>query len=339
MRRLIWLLGISCVVLLGAAGDITHNNVTANGEISAGGVPVDRVQYHRSVTGVITGGEVTINVDNTKFDVAAGTGVIVDWTDPANPISTEVSFGPFTAEDALNIGSTPATQIAIDANGDIFKSNAPLTATQRRAMMELQFVGHGGGVLVGLGGGASSAYEIHSSIIDVLKAIGNINFGNSFSANGTNLLLDKSTGTTTGIWINKSADAQNPCIQTNAAESPVSSMFSSYRDGAGGFTQAPLAAIDPEQWDDGSGTLAAVVANKWTIQRLHWTSNQVAAVSYGQTVYNTLAEALDGVTSDIPVINPLAKLVSSHTGWLVVKQGTADLSDGGLAVFINTDKV
>lgn len=339
MRRLIWLLGISCVVLLGAAGDITHNNVTANGEISAGGVPVDRVQYHRSVTGVITGGEVTINVDDTKFDVAAGTGVIVDWTTPGSPASTEVSFGPFVAEDALNIGSTPGTVIGIDVNGDIVKANLPFTAAQRRTYIELQIAGHGGGAIVAITDAQGLAYEVNAAIIDVLRAIGHVNSGNNFTPNGVNLLVDKAAGTTAGIWINSNVDPQNPSVQTNIAESPVSLMFFEYQDGAGGFTTGPLAAIDPDQYDDGSGTLAAVGVTKWTVQRLYWSSTQVLAVNYGQQIYNSSDDAIAGLFGDVPAISTVAKEFAVHTTWLIVKKGAADLSDVAVAIFIDTGEV
>ena len=52
-------------------------------------------------TGLVKNGLVTINADPTKYNVSAGIGVITNFDDPENPVSTIVNFGPIT-------GHTPA---------------------------------------------------------------------------------------------------------------------------------------------------------------------------------------------------------------------------------------
>ena len=42
--------------------------------------------------------DIAINVDPTKIDIAAGTGQVIDNSNPDSPVVTNVSFGPFTAQ-------------------------------------------------------------------------------------------------------------------------------------------------------------------------------------------------------------------------------------------------
>ena len=54
--------------------DLPESNVTADA-------------YSHLQTGLISGGEITVNAgNNATVDVAAGTGIVMDWTNPANPI-------------------------------------------------------------------------------------------------------------------------------------------------------------------------------------------------------------------------------------------------------------
>jgi hypothetical protein len=54
-------------------------------------VPIVYASSHHLSTGLLTGGALSINVDNTKFDITAGKGYVVDGhTNPEYPIVTEV---------------------------------------------------------------------------------------------------------------------------------------------------------------------------------------------------------------------------------------------------------
>jgi len=287
-------------------------------------------------SGLFTGGEVTINAgDNTTFDVAAGTGVVVDWTDPANPVRTLASWAAFTAEAVPDIGAV-FTVVGINANGSLVKqSGAEFTPGEKRATIQLQTLSHASGVIINAVSGSSQpAYEVIQSILDYIDALGPINSGNDYSANGVNLEIDKSAGTTVLPFINRVNDVQNPSIQTNAAT--VSATLSrTFRDGLGGFIFIPgNTVIDPDNYDDGSGVLAAVGNNKWTIQRLYFFGQvNITAVTYGQAEYNSMDDAEAAILLEAPELDPLLGNAAFVTALIVVKDAT-DLSDPLEAKFV-----
>ena len=72
----------------------------------------------------------------------------------------------------------------------------------------------------------------------------------------------------------------------------ISSYNYIYQDGAGGFTFTTEAAVDPAQYDDGSGALASVGASQATVQWVFWSprTNNIY-VQYGQELYTSFLVA------------------------------------------------
>ena len=71
-------------------------------------------------TGLLTGGVVTINADPTKFDVTAGSGIIMDWSNPASPQAIPVSWDAFSAQTIPDF-TKPFTTVEIDSTGSLVK--------------------------------------------------------------------------------------------------------------------------------------------------------------------------------------------------------------------------
>lgn len=309
---------------------LIEDSAASNGKkyIQIGNLPINL--YSNTISGVITGGVVTINGgDPALFDVSAGTGVITDWTDPTNPTCQVVTWGAFTAQTITSIATERFSSLYIDSAGALQQNGgAGLTPQQYRQNIGLQTVVHNDfSTITTIAAQSVQAYEVTEAILDYIRAVGVVNTGNVYAADATNLVIQKSSGTTTLPFINRHNDPQNSAILNNAAAAPVASFTYFYQDGLGDFTAVvSQTSIDPNQYDDGSGTLQTVSNNRWTIQRIYYFGqNNSSLITYGQAEYTSLASAELAIFSEAPVINPLFS-AGSFTTALIVKKDVTDLS-------------
>lgn len=285
-------------------------------------------------TGILSGLEVTINVGGTTVDIAAGTGVIWDWTG-GTPTPTLVEFAGQTNIVMTDIGTELFTSLSLDSVGAVVQqSGTGASPNQRREEIQLQTAVHLDNVnITGISESSQPAYDVAQSLLDYVLMQGSLNTGNAFSAGGANLTLARSVGSTTRPFINRTNDTQSPTTRTNVADASVT-FNRSYQDGVGGFTtEISQTDVEPDLYDDGSGTLASVTTNDWTIQRIYFfgqTDN--TTVTYGQEVYNTLADALAGMTTEEPVIDPLITGNGVLINMLIVQTGETDLNDADFRV-------
>jgi len=288
-------------------------------------------------SGNISGGLLSINADTTKYDIAAGVGYVVTFDINGVPTRTTFNYGPFLAVSPPDVVNNGFTSVFIDPVGpSVFQvGNSLPTPQQYRSMVTLQRAVHVGPVMTGFTTSTVPAYDTPKALLDFIRVLGPINTGNQVSAAATDLTISKASGTTTMPFVNQRNDRNSPSIRVNVAVASYAGFPYSYRDGVGGYIQALATVIDPDQWDDGSGTLATVTPNKWTIQRFYLggSSDTLVAV-YGQVLYNSLAEAVAAILTNVDV-NPA---ISSQARWvsaLIVKVGTTDLSDPAVAEFID----
>lgn len=103
--------------------------------------------------------------------------------------------------------------------------------------------------------------------------------------------------------------------------------YYTWRDGVGGwdidFTRTQ---VDPNQYDNGSGTLQSVANNRWTVQRLYLDRSLNFYIHYGQDQYRTLESAVSGLLADSFYKNPLTEF-SYFAGYLLIKKGCTDIDD------------
>lgn len=280
-------------------------------------------------TGVLEGLEVTINGGGTTVDIAAGTGVIWDWTG-GTPTPTLVEFAGQTNITMTDIATEFFTNLSLSSAGAIVQQGgATASATQRRSRIQLQTALHLDGVnITSISSTSQPAYDIAQSLLDYVLIAGALNTGNIFSAGGANLTLARAVGSTTQPFINRETDSQSPTTRTNVADAGVT-FNRSYQDGSGGFTlEIAETDVEPDLYDDGSGTLASVTTNDWTIQRIYFFgSNDQTTVVYGQAVYNTLSDALAGMTVEEPVIDPLITSNGVLINMLISQTGETDLNN------------
>jgi len=290
-----------------------------------------------ATTGVLTGGEITINADTTKFDLAAGTGIVVDWTTPSAPVYNDVSWSQQLAITVTGIATNTFTTLGINSSGTLVQfPGARMTPQERRSYITLQAIVHINSTVIDtVTANNNPAYEVSRSILDYIEVLGAINNGNGYTSNGVNLNVDKVAGVTTLPFVNRGIDPQDPTNHTDAAQTAISTLIFNYQDGAGDVTVVPSqSALDPEFYDDGSGTLAAVGSNDWQIQRFYFFSSSGSTiVAYGQATYNSLSEARAAVFTEDFVPNPRAA-AGKFTTVVLLRDGATDLSNPAQAEFI-----
>jgi len=296
-------------------------------------------------TGILTGGTLSINGgDNTKFDVAAGVGVVVDaHTDPENPVVTRVAFGPFTAVSPTNIATEELTIINIDVNGDIVQRNDLSTSEQRRDDFTIGVVQHPDNATIVIASNFAEVFPINDALAlsDFSQALTPIRTEGIISANGANLKLDNSDYTVMFYGVNYNLSAKDPNFQTAPADTAIT-FAEGWQDGSGGTTFGFTTDIKPGVYDDGTGGATepngTVEGYQWTVMRLFYlTDNQFAAVQFGQTVYNNKELAINGIANENPTRLSLLS-GTNYWGALVVKGDATDLSDPDQAVFVEGDK-
>tara|TARA_R110000772_G_scaffold143235_1_gene252752 strand:- start:20898 stop:24236 length:3339 start_codon:yes stop_codon:yes gene_type:complete len=288
-------------------------------------------------TGIVSGGAITINGgDNTKFDVAAGVGIIVDST-TSPPTVTDVSWSAFSAQTLTNLATSFATDIAINSAGSIVQQNS-YTDEEVRSVIILGGVDHNNQTSIsGVFEITAPVKSVASGLREFARAIGDVNLsGNTFSANGANLNIDKSAGTVFSYGRNFLTNVDSPHKLTTALDTAISFNYVfNNGSGSGSFT-ASTTSINPDSYDNGTGTLASVSTNDFTIQRLLLFPNtNKTFVQYGVDTYNKLNDALDAV--------PRAQFIALAgiktaivRGYLIVQQGETDLTN---STFLGADRL
>jgi hypothetical protein len=289
-------------------------------------------------TGIISGGVLTINSgDNTKFDISAGKGFIADQS--TTPITvTEVEWSAKTAVTLTNLTTSFATDIAIDIDGNVIQQNS-YTPEELRSLIFLGGIDHSGGTIINnVFSVQIPANGIGSSLFELTKAIGDINLsGNVFSPNGANLKVNKSSGSTFSYGRNNTVNSENPHTALQSGQTALSFNYVFNNGSGSGSFLASTTDVDTTKYDDGSGTLATVGNNDWSIQRILMFSNTGNVfIQYGTQTFNNKSAATAGlVTTTFPSLSGIRTALVR--GYLIVKKGATALNSSD-AVFVDADR-
>ncbi len=291
-----------------------------------------------ATTGLFDGGEITINAVPSTFDLAAGTGAVVDWTDPLNPVYNEVSWDEQLGITVTGLATETFTTLGINSSGVLVQNpGVPFTPQLRRSLITLQVLQHLNNTIIdAVTVNSIPAYEVTRSILDYIEVLGAINKGNGYTFNGANRQVDKVPGVTTLPFVNRGIDLQDPTNKTDGQQVAISTLIRNWQDGSGGVTVlSGQSFLDPDFYDDGSGTLAAVGGNKWQIQRFYFFSPSGATiVAYGQATYNSLSEARNAIFTEVFVENPRVA-AGKFTTAVLLKNGVTELNDPDEAEFVS----
>lgn len=319
--------------------DMGNQNITNLGSVNGTAWSETRKeQGHDMSTGAINGGALSINGDNTKYDVAAGQGYIVDnYTDPANPTITYVNWSSKTAVSPAALPTNSFTHVYINTSGNIIESTLKPTPELRRQYIYLGKVIHNNLVIIDA---ISNQPEVISSplnqMADYWNGLGLVRLsGNKITPNGANLSLDKSAGFVHQMGANWHSDKKKPNVITiGAATALTFSMVTQTNNSSGNTT-----FLDPTSYDN-AGTITSVPAGNYKAQnfRVYLFKTGTVRLQYGQTIYDSLADAAKAITTESFIVEPNLADNAVLLGIITVRRGATDLSDQDQARFFRASK-
>jgi hypothetical protein len=297
-------------------------------------------------TGLLYGGIISINAGNTaRFDITAGLGQIhssgSSYTAPPQPTFQYVTWPGQTGITVTNLATSDTTWLYIDSSGNIQQRTEYYTDEQLETDIIIGQLVHPSRTYINLARtNPNVAYATDKQYEQFIRAFGPIKVsGHSISPNGANLKLNRSSGKAFSLgrnWIN---DSDNPSVVSDNAQTDC--IFFRYYRGvtAGTFVTVPnQTAIDPANYDDGSGTLQAVPGGKYTIQRLFYYPNTptLLGVYYGRALYTSIADAAANINLEDFTEIENTRTNAIFAGYLIVKGGATNLSNSSDALILQS---
>lgn len=302
-----------------------------------------QVYDQNAATGLLSGGIVS-TATTTTVDVTAGTGRITDYSDPINTIVNEITFTEKLGVSVTNIATDGTTLFYYDDNTDTLKQilSSTLTASDQRTKIFVGSVIHVSSVIVlTIDAPGNLAYDRLGAFKDFVNiGIGPLNVGgNIYSAASTDLTISVLGGPAFMLGSNFRNDTILPDIVTLDGDGTSSISFSRVFRSSGidlnveyDGTPFGVTVIDPDNYDNGSGTLAGVTAGYWTIQRIFRGRAGETFVGYGQQEFATKALAIEALGSE-PFVEKQPLPLTLYRSSLAIVQGATDLSNTAQAEF------
>ncbi len=298
-------------------------------------------------SGLLSGGFLTTGTSpTTQLDMTAMTGIILNQVDPTAPTLTEVAVDAFTDYNVLNLATNGTFFIVFDKDGVRSEiSFAALTTADRKANIVVGSYSVFNSLIINVNTspgnlGYDGIDTSHNFIRDIIGP-SNIS-GNLISANGANLKLDNTGGIVLVLGSNfRTGGGTITPDETTILPGTEIQFFRSFRDSSL-QTLIPdgpqVDEINPANYDDGSGTLASVGMNNYTIQVLYVT-REVIFIAYGQEVFNNLASAEDALIHGSLQYDEVDVAASSvQRLFLVVKNNVSDLTNTSDAAFFDAPR-
>ncbi len=316
---------------LNVTGNIeTPNNVTASYFIGDGS-QLTGVNIITESTGLIQGGAVSVNGgDITLIDISAGSGQIVNsTTDPDNPTLTPISWTNITGYNLTTMpdpGDVVAIYLALDSGGNVVERSVLPSPEERRDTIDLGIAARiDNGIIVFAGSGPTNViHNPGSQVQDLMEAWGAFNIdGNRIQSNGS-LQIQKSAGLVFRNGANFQTNGKNPHVVSLSELIPVDPF--NYKLGDGTDINLSSIQLDPNNYDDGTSTLATVPNNKWTVQYISVFASNIVEVLYGQELFDTESDAVIAL-STIYFTIPIDSKNAVPLAYAVLEQGDISLTD------------
>jgi hypothetical protein len=294
-------------------------------------------------TGILYGGIISVNAGNTAtVDITAGTGIVVtpgaSLTAMPVPVVTTVTWAAQTAVALPQIANYDETWISFNSSGVVTLRNTAWTDANYSSEIPIGAVYHVNRSSVNLVKNYPHvAYGQADQMDPFIRAFGPLKLsGHEISANGANLSVNRTSGTAYAIGRNYQTDPNNPNVVTDSGATPASVVYRFYRNGGTGYTTVINSVIDPDFYDDGTGTLHATGSTKWQIQRIFYLPNQTNTIGvyYGTIQYTNLNDAQFGLLTETFAESESTATQGIFLGYLLVKGSCTDLSDTAKAKFV-----
>ena len=294
-------------------------------------------------SGLIYGGVVTFS--GTDLYVSPGGGLVVNYnaeTGSANAVSpTQVKWGPITSS-ATFLTSSQYSHLYIDENGDLQQQIEDFTTQQYLEKIPLGTLGHLTNAYIdAFGEEKQTTYAGPAQANQFIRAFGPLKQqGYDLSPITSSLGFNAASGITYKLGGFYSKDPNNPSVYDTPALTSTGKVVRVYQSGsefvgdinAGNFYDT----IDPTKYDNGSGTLVNISGSTTTVQRVFvGPTSERFYVYYGQDTYDSVATALQNLTTEQFTESLTTSKSLTFIGYLVVKADTTDLSDESSANIIN----
>jgi hypothetical protein len=284
-------------------------------------------------TGLNQGGILTINTDAAKFDLSAGFGYVVNGhSDPDNPTYTKVTWLAKIANTIPNLATQKQTYVAVDINGDLYFTNVPLTATQRRNFIRIGVLIHlNNSYVTYIDNQPTINIEIGGQVQDILEALGFRSLsGNRIFPVSNNLKIKKELGRVFKPGANFENLTTQPHSFTLAAQETITFRYRTQTGSEG----ADITDITPAIYDlNGTITPVAATATLATIQRVYIFQDGVIRIQPGQRVFTTLNAAITALNSDVFITDLDIAENGLYLGAIVLTRNAVDLSNISQAIF------
>ncbi len=297
-------------------------------------------------TGWISGGLVS-QATATTLNITAGSGYITEYTDPANPQTKKIFWDEELGFTPANLATDGQYLIGYDTNGS--RIELDVNTMSRQQMRDHILVGgygcQSGFILALIDSPFNLGYDGITTLKDFLRdVIGPANIdGNLIHANGVNLSLNNSGGNIFVHGSNARLNPEIPDIRTISTADPMYfiRLFRESAEGSDvmGDGSGVVNVIDPTKYDDGTGTLATVPTNDFTVPVIYINSSGSYYAAYGQEVFNTLAEAETAVLNGTLIYDEFYTLQRFvRRCFLIVQESCTDLTDTTETRFIADGK-
>lgn len=287
-------------------------------------------------TGLVYGGTLSINADNHYFDIGELVAFFADYTDPVDVVGKFITHDASAHISIPNMATENVTYIGVNVSGTIVQSSSPFTRVQRRSIVELGAVVHSNRTTINaVNSIAATTREVAAQVHDIIEALGPLNMvGNVYSANGTNLNINRSNGSLfkfgSNFW-NSVDDPHGVSITGGSA------MNLRYRL-SGGTEYADTTSIDPDFYELAGVRTALSPSLPWQVQRINMFSSGLTRIQYGQAAYKDLATAVANYQTETFTTETNIAENGILRCFLVVKKGAANLSNPAEAMFIPVSK-
>jgi hypothetical protein len=286
------------------------------------------------MTGLSEGGFLTINADNTKFDLSAGFGYIVNGhSNPDSPIATKVTWTAKIANTIPNLATQDTSYVAIDVNGDLYFTNSPLNSTQRRNYIRLGALIHlNNTTLAYIDNKPTVNIEVGGQVQDILQVLGFRSLsGNRISPVNGNLKIKKESGTVFKSGSNFNNLVTQPHTFILPEQNPITFRYRTQT----GVEGLDITDINPAIYDvNGSFTAMPSTATLASVQQINIFQDGSVRIQPGQTVFTSLNEALLAINSNIFITEDDISENGLYLGSIAITRNATVLNNIVSAIFV-----
>ena len=296
-------------------------------------------------TGVVAGGELNVNGSNpAALDIGALTGYIVNQVDnPDNPVVTRVRTPAMTVPLDAPALLRSITWWLMTSAGTVIQQATRPTNQQRRTHLVLGATAQVGGALIAEQSLPVIQVQLGNQLADLMDALGPFSMDGNLLTPNANLTFNQSAGEVFSRAFNHYAagvPTRNPHVSATAAQTPAQFRYIT----ASGTVYGPLVSnVDVANYDVG-GVITPVGggAGNTTIHRVWLVAANAAqdqlAIQYGQSVYPSIAGAIDAIGQSGHVVNPLFRGNRALLAHIVVTRTATNLADPAQCRIINAGK-